>query len=146
MAFKMKPGRGNFPKTGHGTPLNMINEGPGDDTKNKKKSASDKKEEGLQSVIVNKLQKKSASDEKIAKDVTMEINKRFPDRPQPEGIDLGKFSNFVKRGKNIIEREGVQAVYTAAKGVGREQFENYVSQLKKKNPEAAKKIQFKYNW
>ena len=124
MAFKMKPGRGNFPKTGHGTPLNMINEGPGDDTKNKKKPSVD---------------------EKIAKDVATEINKRFPDRPQPEGIDLGKFSNFIKRGKNIIEREGVQAVYTAAKGVGKEQFENYVSQLKKKNPEAAKKIQFKYN-
>ena len=41
MAFKMKPGRGNFPKTGHGAPLNMINEGPGDDTKNKKKPVSD---------------------------------------------------------------------------------------------------------
>lgn len=122
MAFKMKPGRGNFPKTGHGAPLNMINEGPGDDTKNKKKPV----------------------EEKITKQVVEEINKRFPDRPQPEGVELGKFSKFVKRGENIIEKEGLKASYKPAKGISKEQFENYANAIKKSNPEAAKKAIFKY--
>jgi len=120
MAFKMKPGRGNFPKTGHGAPLNMINEGPGDDTKNKK------------------------GDEKIAKQVVEEINKRFTDRPQPAEVDLGKFSKFIKRGVNVIEEGGAKAVYKPAKGVSKEQFENYAEQIKKQNPEMAKKVRFKY--
>lgn len=148
MAFKMKPGRGNFPKTGHGAPLNMINEGPGDDTKNKKNQVSGKKEQRLDSV--NKPQKKySEADEKLARDIANEVNKGYKPEELPKGIDLGEYKKFIKPGNSTRDsRTGeLNRVYTPVntKLVVKEQFENYANRLKKMYPEETKKIQFKYN-
>ena len=103
MAFKMK----------HSSPLNKINEGPGDDTKKSKGKLTESQTENLVNTI-NEMHGERIS--------------------TPTGANLGKFSKFVKRGANRLQEGGAIPTYKPAKGVTPQQFENYANQIKKQNP------------
>ena len=103
MAFKMK----------HSSPLNKINEGPGDDTKKSKGKLTESQTENLVNTI-NEMHGERIS--------------------TPTGVNLGNFSKYVKRSTNRLQEGGPIPTYKPAPGVTPQQFENYANQIKKQNP------------
>ena len=100
-------------KMKHSSPLSKINEGPGDDTKKSKGKLTEPQTENLVNTI----------------------NEKFGETiPTPTGVNLGKFSKYVKRSNNRLQEGGPIPTYKPAKGVTPQQFENYANQIKKQNP------------
>ena len=108
-------------KMKYSSPLSKINKGPGDDTKKSKGRLTESQTENLVSTI-NEMH-----GEKI---------------PTPTGVNLGKFSKYVKRSTNRLQEGGPIPTYKPAPGVTPQQFENYSKQIQEKNPDI--KAQFKY--
>lgn len=108
-------------KMKYSSPLSKINEGPGDNTKKSKGKLT----------------------ETETKNLVDAINKKYGgEKPTPQGVNLGKFSKFVKRSTNRLQEGGAIPTYKPAKGVTPQQFENYSKQIQKENPDI--KAQFKY--
>ena len=108
-------------KMKYSSPLSRINEGPGDDTKKSKGRLTESQTENLVNTI----------------------NKKYGEEiPTPTGVNLGKFSKYVKRGANRLQEGGAIPTYSAAGGITPQQFENYSKQIQKENPNI--KAQFKY--
>lgn len=99
----------------------MINKGEGDNTKKSKGKLTEPETKELVSTINEKYGKKI---------------------PTPEGVDTGSFSEYVIRGNNRLQEGGAVPVYKPAKGVSKNQFENYTKQIQKKNP--GSKARFEY--
>ena len=108
-------------KMKYSSPLSKINEGPGDNTKKSKGKLTESQTENLANTI-NEMH-----GEKIS---------------TPTGVNLGKFSKYVKRSTNRLQEGGAIPTYNAAGGITPQQFDNYSKQIQKENPDI--KAQFKY--
>ena len=108
-------------KMKYSSPLSRINEGPGDDTKKSRGRLTESQTEK----VVNTI------NEKYGEEI-----------PTPAGVDLGKFSKYVKRSTNKLQEGGPIPTYKPAENVTPQQFENYANQIKKQNPNI--KAEFKY--
>ena len=108
-------------KMKYSSPLSKINEGPGDDTKKSKGRLTESQTENLANTI-NEMHGERIS--------------------TPTGVNLGKFSKYVKRSTNRLQEGGAIPTYNASGEITPQQFENYSNQIKKENPGI--KAQFKY--
>ena len=97
-------------KMKYSSPLSRINEGPGDDTEKSKGRLTESQTENVVNTV-NELHGKKT--------------------PTPPGVDLGIFSQYVKRSNNRLEEDGPIPTYNAAEGITPQQFENYANQIKK---------------
>ena len=109
-------------KMKYSSPLSRINEGPGDDTEKSKGRLTESQTENVVNTV-NELHGEKT--------------------PTPPGVDLGKFSKYVKRSNNRLQEGGPIPTYKPAENVTLQQFENYANQIKKQNPNIKAKFSYR---
>jgi hypothetical protein len=109
-------------KMKYSSPLSRINEGPGDDTEKSKGRLTESQTENVVNTV-NKLHGEKT--------------------PTPTGVNLGKFSKYVKRSTNRLQEGGSIPTYKPAENVTPQQFENYANQIKKQNPDIKAKFSYR---